>query len=315
MVERLVPPNLEHSEGPGGLGRHLVIGLVIAALLAAGAGVAYLVLQEEQKYDGVYQRLHMQRLPKALENVGYVQLPLARLKADACNRQAIEDLVSGLETLGQQVWGKVVRTAYFQSCLRNASVATTAQEALEGLANSGDNAEVRTRARQVQQNQCDRPAVRELLRLLQRTLNNTPVTTIGNAYLANCGQDVMVAYATMQSHYHLGQYDRSLALIDTYQKVEPNDPYWPYWRGRNLEKLGRYGEAADAHLRSLTLWPNPANVVLDDYWRTAAMLRAAGRSCEAVKLLERYVSYDPTGRTTPQIADAIRENRSLGACS
>lgn len=293
-----------------------VLSLVLGGLgIAVFVGIAaYFIIEEEKKYDAVYSRLGIERFPKTVENMPYIQVELAKLVANACDRQRVNGLASSLNDIGQSGLSKVVRDGYVASCLRNAPTATTSSDALDRIVATTADAEARRLALQVQQNLCNQPAVTKLIGVLQRATDHHPVTLIGEAFLANCSQDIMVGYWMMQSYYYLGNYLRSLAVIEAFQQVEPNDPYWPYWRGRNLDKMRRYFEAGDAYLRALSLWPKPATVVLDDYWRAYGALKNAGRFCEALDTLKRYVDYDPTTRSTPQMQAALTELRGPGAC-
>lgn len=334
-VERILPAQ-EFAEPPTSrslkIALYALSGLVLIGIFVAGL---YFVVQEEQKYDAVYSRLGIERLPKGVENMPYIQVDLAKLRPNPCNPQKVDDLATSLKDIGQADLSKAVRDGYTAKCLRPPAVATAPVQpppppppplppravtapppsaVLETILANSIDPDTRRLVEQVQQNPCNQPATMGLFRALQKATDHQAVAQIGETFLANCSRHPMVAFLTMTSNFHLGNFQRSLALATEFQEVEPQDAYWPYWRGRNLDRLKRPSEAADAHLRSLSLWPKPETVLIADYWYTANALRSAGRYCEARDVLERYVGFDPATRRTPQVQTAQAEMQRLGNC-
>ena len=314
MVDRLVPSSFDPDAQSGNLLKYALYALGGLILFCGAAAIVVAVIQEDQKFASVYQQLGIEPLPKSIENMPYVQVELVKLRAKPCDQFIVNSLADSLSQIGQPEWSKRVRGGFTSSCMRSAPTAQMSDAALAFLAQNAGDAETRRMALQIQQNLCNQPGVKALLQKLPKTRDNQLVTQIGEGFLANCARDVMVAYATMQSEFSVGNFARALALTQEFEQVEPNDAFWPYWRGRTLSQLGRHSEAADAHLRSLGLWPRPENVVLDDHWRAAEALRGAGRYCEGKQVLERYIAFAPDNRHSPDMTAAINNLSSLGNC-
>lgn len=314
MVERLIPQHSDLGEpSAGNTVRILLYALAFVVIAVAGAGLVYAIVLEEQKFAAIYDRLGMEPLPKAIENMPYIKADLVKLQEGPCDKFNVEALAQSLDTLGQQAFAQNVRRGYSNYCGRSVRV-DGAEATLDNLSVNGSDAEIRRLARQVRGSLCNYPSLKELIAKLQKNNDHQPVTQIGEGYLANCSRNVMVAYWTMQNHYQVGDFQRSLALTLEFERVEPNDPYWPYWKGRNLTQLGRLQEAADAHVRSLSLWNNPGNVVINDFWVTSQALKAAGHYCDAIKPLEQYVSFDPVKRLSPDMQKELTALAQQGNC-
>lgn len=314
MVERIIPTSPHPEETASGAWlRTLLYGIAALILGVAGVVLFYAVLQEEQKFAGIYARLGIEPLPKGVENMPYIKADLVKLQDGPCDKYNVEALAQSLDTLGQKAFAQNVRQGYNANCTRAVHV-DGFEATLDNLGINGADAEIRRLARQVRGSLCNYPSLKELIAKLQKNSDHQPVTQLGEGYLARCSRNVMVGYWTMQSYYQLGAFPRSLALVQEFERVEPNDPYWPYWKGRNLTQLGRLAEAADAHVRSLGLWSNPANVVMNDFWVTSQALKAAGRTCEAIRPLEQYVSYDPVNRLSPDMQKELTALAQLGNC-
>lgn len=313
MVERLVPRS---DLGEPAVGRDwfwLIYALAALILIAGGAGLIYAIWQEEQRYAPVYERLGIERLPKNIENMPYIQADLVKLLDGPCDRQNAHSLAESLTNLGQNVLAEQVEGGYQKNCARVVDVAGY-DATLAQLATGATSADIRRLARQLRSSRCDYAATKQLIAKLQDDNRHQPVTQIGDGFLNQCQRNAMVGYWTMLSYYQLGDYSRSLALTQEFEQIEPKDPYWQYWKGRNFSQLGQLRAAADAHVLSLSLWDKPENVVLNDYWQTSQALRAVQRYCDAMKPLQQYAGYDPVKRLTPQIQKELTSLAELGSC-
>lgn len=314
MVERLIPQHQDLGEPTASLAvRFLVYGLGFIVVAAAGIGLLYAIVKEEQKFSAIYERLGLEALPKNIENMPYIKADLVKLQEGPCDKVNVESLAQSLDNLGQLPLAQSVRKGFTASCTGPVQ-AEGFEPTLDALSANSTDGDIRRLARVLRGSPCTYASIKDLIGKLQSARAHQPATQIGEGYLARCQRNIMVAYWTMQSYFQLGDHVRSLALTQEFEQVEPNDAYWPYWKGRNFSALGRTQEAADAHVRSLGLWSNPAKVVINDFWVTSQALKAAGRYCQAVQPLQQYVSFDPVSRATPQMQQEITALARLGNC-
>lgn len=298
-----------------GIMSRLVLFLGAVATVIAVATLGYFLWLEEKKFDVVYARLGMERLPKAIENMPYIKADLIALVPNPCDRANLRRLADSLGDIGQRELATAAQLAFAQHCLKPASAsATTPEPILAMLIASAPDSDLRRAAAQVQQSPCNAEAMLSVINALQRNMDHKTASILGESFLGACAQDTSITYWTIVSHNEIGNFRRSLALAEAAERRDPSSPYWPAWKGKNLEKLGRHSEAGDAFLRSLSLWPRPETAHIAEYWNAAMSLRAAGRHCEAADTLAQYISYAPTERRNAQVSSAISENRALGHC-
>ena len=103
----------------------------------------------------------------------------------------------------------------------------------------------------------------------------------------------------------LGQFEKSLDLIEKALRLSPRDPYVSYWykdKGETLFALQQYDDAIEWASRTIMTDPsNPgANSVI------AAALALTGREEEAHAAIQRLASLPPTGLKTLAAFSALK---------
>jgi TolB-like protein/DNA-binding winged helix-turn-helix (wHTH) protein/cytochrome c-type biogenesis protein CcmH/NrfG len=103
----------------------------------------------------------------------------------------------------------------------------------------------------------------------------------------------------------LGQFERSLELIDKALRLSPRDPSVSYWYGAKADALfalKRYDEAIEWARRTITTDPNNPGV----NGTLAAALALTGRDAEAQEVVQRLGSLPPHGLKTIAAYNAMK---------
>ncbi len=309
----------ESARAPSPLARNVL--LFVFGVIASSAIVflAHSFYIELVKYDSVYKSINIEPLPKGIENVPLIQADLVALVRAPCNRAALEALADDLASIGQQPLGRLVSQA-MKRCVPHRGVIASGSGPEVGLPTTlaslraGGEPELANIAEQLQENLCSQPAVVRALALLHGKNAIQSALVIGGAFLSHCRADALIGFYTLKSQYWLGNFTQALALFDAFKAEYADNLYFMAWGGYVLEKLNRPSDAADAFLASLSLWPHPETVNLSEFTNVSRNLAAAGRACEAVPVLLKYVSYDPKTRQTPQTAAVIADLSKSGNC-
>ena len=168
--------------------------------------------------------------------------------------------------------------------------------------------------RLLERNFCNQPALQAVMQKLANRHDYPSSASLGQAFLKDCDLDELVGLWTAKALYRTTRFEDALNVINQFPDEVASHPEFASWSGFVHEKLDLFEAAALDFQRALYLFPDISNVALSQFFYVVKNLKSAGRYCEALEPLRLFVSFDPAGRMTTQVAQEISVLRRLGKC-
>jgi clan AA aspartic protease (TIGR02281 family) len=161
---------------------------------------------------------------------------------------------------------------------------------------------------------CDFKALINIASVIQRKGNGSDLVVFYSKAISRCPHNFDFAYRGWLSAQNAGDFQQSLFLADRLVIEEPASAAVRALRGQSYEAMGEYRLALGDYLSALELLGDKSRVAPSEFLRLARTFGKLEEFCNAVAILELYVSFDVVNRRNPQVQALINEYAAKGHC-
>ena len=165
------------------------------------------------------------------------------------------------------------------------------------------------------QEPCQRDAFGRLLQAYQKKEMLREMVGEIAAFEAACGPFPDVRVSQVRALADLSDFPAALKAADILVAESPTTPNAWSVRADIRDKLGDLDGAGLDLRQSLALFPNPARIGADGFFRLSDVLSRQKRFCEAAAVLATYASFDAAARRTKKIRATLADFRNKGKCT
>jgi len=158
---------------------------------------------------------------------------------------------------------------------------------------------------------CDAAAAVELGDVLLQAGASHEVEPMAKAFAARCGRNAQLLWKVYGAAKQTGQWSRALAVATDLIEHDPTDKDYWWWPGIVHEQLGHHEAAISDYEQTLAIRPDLDAIPFN----LADLYERLHRPCEALAVVEQYLSWHPEHRDVPRIRTRRERLQREGRCA
>lgn len=161
---------------------------------------------------------------------------------------------------------------------------------------------------------CNRPIAEDLVVNLINSAEYTATLSFIKYNEQKCGYNKQLLTGVFLAKKGLSDFSGAEETATKLLEENPESPNIYIWRAEAKENRGNLQGAYEDLKKGLSLFPDPSRVISKVFYDLAKLAAKTNQPCEAVAVLQDYVSFDNIQRHTPQVISLIQKWQKDGSC-